>query len=59
LKYMQTGEALEGKPLRNLSRDGQLNAFIHDGFWQPMDTYREVEILNNLWESNQAPWRVW
>lgn len=59
LSYMQEGEALEGKPLRNLTKAGQLNAYTHDGFWQPMDTYREVEILNTLWDSNQAPWRVW
>jgi glucose-1-phosphate cytidylyltransferase len=59
LGYMQEGEALEGKPLRNLTKAGQLNAYTHEGFWQPMDTYREVEILNNLWDTNQAPWRVW
>ena len=59
LSYLQEGEALEGKPLRNLTKAGQLNAYTHDGFWQPMDTYREVEILNNLWDTNQAPWRVW
>lgn len=59
MNYMQDGEALEGKPLRELSRDGQLNAYTHTGFWQPMDTYREVEILNHLWESDRAPWRVW
>lgn len=59
LSYMKIGEALEGNPLRNLTSDMQLNAFTHNGFWQPMDTYREVEILNNLWESNQAPWKVW
>ncbi len=59
LSYMQEGEALEGKPLRNLTKAGQLNAYTHDGFWQPMDTYREVEILNNLWDTSQAPWRVW
>jgi glucose-1-phosphate cytidylyltransferase len=34
-------------------------AFQHDGFWQPMDTYRESVLLNNLWDSGAAPWRVW
>jgi len=38
---------------------GKLNAYRHDGFWQCMDTQREVEILNKLWNDNQAPWKVW
>jgi len=48
--------ALELAPLASLARDGELHAFRHDGFWQPMDTYREYELLNDLWTSGDAPW---
>ena len=50
---------LEREPLGGLARDGQLNAFVHEGFWQPMDTPRERELLEALWASGKAPWRVW
>ena len=50
---------LERAPMDALVRDGQLNAFRHEGFWQPMDTYQEARHLNQLWESGQAPWKVW
>lgn len=50
---------LERKPMDDLVRDGQLNAYKHEGFWQPMDTYQESQHLNRLWEQNQAPWKVW
>jgi len=49
----------EGEPLTGLAADGQLTAFKHDGFWQPMDTLREKILLNDLWESGKAPWKVW
>lgn len=49
----------EHEPLQKLARDGQLSVFPHEGFWMGMDTYREYEELNRLWETNQAPWRVW
>ena len=42
-----------------LVRDNQLKAFRHDGFWQPMDTLREMQELQKLWESGRAPWAVW
>jgi len=48
--------ALELAPLASLARDGELRAFRHDGFWQPMDTYREYELLNDLWQSGEPPW---
>ncbi|MCB1938619.1 MAG: glucose-1-phosphate cytidylyltransferase [Rhodocyclaceae bacterium] len=51
--------AWEGAPLERLVRDGQLAAFRHHGFWQPMDTLREKLLLENLWESGQAPWKCW
>ena len=50
---------LELKPMDNLVRDRQLNAYRHDGFWQPMDTYAETQHLNRLWERGDAPWKVW
>lgn len=49
----------ERQPLENLARDGQLMAYRHDGFWQPMDTLREKKLLESLWESGEAPWKVW
>ena len=47
---------LEQEPLANLAKDKQLVMYEHAGFWQPMDTYREWSILNELWESGAAPW---
>jgi glucose-1-phosphate cytidylyltransferase len=49
---------LEREPVQSLARDGELKAFKHQGFWQPMDTYREYEILNGLWDSGHPPWLV-
>ena len=49
----------EGEPLTGLARDGQLSAFKHNGFWQPMDTLREKQLLNDLWRTGQAPWKFW
>ena len=51
--------ALEREPLQSLARDGELVAFKHTGFWQPVDTLREYTLLNDLWSSGQAPWRTW
>lgn len=50
---------LEHEPLARLAAEGQLSAYRHDGFWQPMDTYRESQLLNEMWETGQAPWKVW
>jgi glucose-1-phosphate cytidylyltransferase len=49
----------ERQPLETLARDGQLNAFLHQGFWHPMDTLRDKTHLDALWRTGQAPWRVW
>ncbi len=49
---------LEGAPLENLTRDGQLMAFRHPGFWQCMDTLRDRQLLEQLWASNTAPWKI-
>ncbi|MGH7724072.1 MAG: glucose-1-phosphate cytidylyltransferase [Candidatus Eiseniibacteriota bacterium] len=53
------GEALERAPLERLSRDGELMAYTHRGFWQPMDTLRDKQELEALWASGRAPWKVW
>lgn len=50
---------LERGPMEKLAREGQLKAYCHLGFWQCMDTYREQELLNKLWQTGQAPWKVW
>jgi glucose-1-phosphate cytidylyltransferase len=49
----------ERTPLDTLAKEGELMAYRHDGFWQPMDTLREKHLLDSLWESGQAPWKVW
>jgi glucose-1-phosphate cytidylyltransferase len=49
----------EGVPLVCLAAKGDLVAFEHDGFWQPMDTLREKNLLEDLWASGNAPWKVW
>jgi glucose-1-phosphate cytidylyltransferase len=59
LDYLTDDTALEVEPLEALAADGQLMAFPHDGFWQAMDTYRELVLLNGLWSSGAAPWKVW
>ena len=49
----------EGEPLAGLAADGELMAFEHNGFWQPMDTLREKNLLEELGQSGKAPWKVW
>jgi glucose-1-phosphate cytidylyltransferase len=49
----------ERDPLERLARDRQLSAFVHNGFWQPMDTLRDKQLLDALWQSARAPWKVW
>lgn len=50
---------LEGGPVEAIARQGQLSAYKHDGFWQPMDTLRDKIKLQELWDSGNAPWKVW
>jgi glucose-1-phosphate cytidylyltransferase len=60
LDYIEGDETIwERGPLERLAADGQLMAYRHEGFWQPMDTLREKRLLEELWESGAAPWRVW
>ena len=49
----------EDAPLQTLAESDELRAYLHDGFWQPMDTVRERDLLIELWRSGDAPWRVW
>lgn len=49
----------EGAPMSTLTRLGELMAFEHNGFWQPMDTLREKNLLEDLWASGEAPWKTW
>jgi glucose-1-phosphate cytidylyltransferase len=53
------GTLFESSPLESLASDGQLVAFRHRGFWQPMDALRDVRTLQALWDSGGAPWAVW
>ena len=49
----------EREPLERLAADDQLRAYRHDGFWQPMDTLRDRQLLEELWQSGKAPWKAW
>lgn len=59
-KYINGDEMpWEDEPLKTITKENQLNAYKHYGFWQPMDTIREKEILNKLYNSDQALWKTW
>jgi glucose-1-phosphate cytidylyltransferase len=55
--YLAEDSVLEREPLERLAADGQLRAYRHEGFWDCMDTYKDAVLLNDLWESGEAPWR--
>ena len=58
--YLQDDSTiLERTPLETLAKENKLTAFKHNGFWYPMDTLRERKHLENLWESQKAPWKIW
>ena len=58
--YIEDDETVfEKTPLENLSLEGKLNAYVHKGFWQPMDTLRDKNQLNSLWSDKKAPWKLW
>ena len=61
LNYLQDGDPtiLERKPLETLAQEKKLSAFKHNGFWYPMDTLRDKKHLEDLWKSNNAPWKKW
>ena len=49
----------ERGPLENLAKEGQMISYKHDGFWKPMDTMRDCSELNEMWNDNSAPWKIW
>jgi glucose-1-phosphate cytidylyltransferase len=58
--YLESDDTVwEQEPLRRLAEDGQLSSYKHQGFWQPMDTLRDKRQLEDLWESGEAPWKIW
>lgn len=60
LQYIQSDQTIwEQEPLMKLAESGQLMAFEHQGFWQPMDTLRDKHLLEELWASGKAPWKKW
>jgi glucose-1-phosphate cytidylyltransferase len=59
LEYVSETSVLEQDPLERVAAEGRLGAFRHHGFWDCMDTYKDAVVLNDLWESSDAPWRLW
>jgi glucose-1-phosphate cytidylyltransferase len=61
IDYVQGGDPIlwEREPLQNLARDQQLAAYRHGGFWRPMDTLRDKQMLEEMWDAHTAPWKVW
>ena len=60
LKYIDGDmTSFEREPLERIASEGQLAAYRHEGFWQCMDTLRDVRLLNSLWDTGRAPWRTW
>ena len=60
LDYLSSdADIWEQQPLRGLAADGELMAYEHQGFWQPMDTLRDKHLLEELWASGKAPWKKW
>ncbi len=60
IDYIQDEELdWEQEALQNLAADGELMAFKHEGFWQGIDTIRDIKLMNRLWDSGEAPWKIW
>ena len=60
LDYIKDDSTIwEKEPLQQLAEGGELSAFLHDGFWQPMDTLRDRTHLEKLWANNKASWKIW
>ncbi|HET7590256.1 MAG TPA: sugar phosphate nucleotidyltransferase [Solirubrobacterales bacterium] len=58
-EYLRADSVLEREPLERLAADGQLRAYRHQGFWDCMDTYKDAVVLNDLWTTGRAAWRIW
>jgi glucose-1-phosphate cytidylyltransferase len=59
LAYLDEDSVLERDPFERLAADGELRAYRHSGFWDCMDTYKDAVLLNDLWASGRAPWKLW
>ena len=60
LEYIKSDETIwEQEPLKKLANSGQLSAYPHNGFWHPMDTLRDKNFLEDIWQKGNAPWKVW
>ncbi|MCB0337270.1 MAG: glucose-1-phosphate cytidylyltransferase, partial [Bdellovibrionales bacterium] len=60
INYIEGDDSVwEREPLENLAKDGLMHAFIHHGFWQPMDTLRDKMLLESLWKQGKAAWKIW
>lgn len=61
IDYITEGDSTiwEQSPLKNLATDGELMSYKHEGFWQPMDTLRDRDYLEKLWNNKKAPWKTW
>ena len=60
LNYIKDDATLwEQEPMRILAKEGQMNSYFHRGFWQPVDTLREKQLLEELWQSGKEPWKIW
>ncbi len=61
LRYIAPSDdcVLENEPMEKATADGQLMVYRHAGFWQCMDTYRDREFLEGLWQDGRSPWRIW
>ncbi len=59
--YITEGDdtIFERKPLEGIAKNGKMQAFLHRGFWKPMDTLRDNVELNEMWDKGNAPWKVW
>jgi len=58
-EYLDENSVLEQEPMRKLAEDGQMAVYRHDGFWKSMDTYRDFQEFNHLWQTGETPWKVW
>lgn len=60
MNYIENDDTVwEQEPMQKLAHEKEMSVYLHHGFWQPMDTLREKNLLQNLWESGNAPWKVW
>ncbi len=59
-KYLKDAQTVwEQEPMQTIAREGKLNAYRHEGFWHPVDTLRDKMVIEKMWQSNQAPWKIW